>query len=62
VPSDYDCLRDEPTARALEQRAARKARETNAGRFVIFSAHRHLTVVDATDESKAVRVSHHTVR
>ncbi|QNP74999.1 hypothetical protein IAG44_40030 [Streptomyces roseirectus] len=35
VLSDYDYLRDEPTAQAFEQRAAQKAREIDAGRFAI---------------------------
>jgi hypothetical protein len=34
VLSDYDYLRDEPTAAAFEQRAAEKARENHTARFV----------------------------
>lgn len=59
VLSDYDYLRDEPTAAAFEQRAAEKARENHANRFVFAVPQ---VWVDTGDTVQARAVSNHPLR
>jgi len=59
VLSDYDYLRDEPTAAAFEQRAAEKARETHTTRFVFAVPQ---VWVDTDDTVQARAVSNHPLR
>ncbi|MFF7987753.1 hypothetical protein ACFZDK_53485 [Streptomyces sp. NPDC007901] len=59
VLSDYDYLRDEPTAAAFEQRAAEKARENHTSRFVFAVPQVWL---DIGDSVQARAVSNHPLR
>lgn len=59
VLSDYDYLRDEPTAAAFEQRAAEKARENHTSRFVFAVPQ---VWVDTDDTVQARAVSNHPLR
>ena len=59
VLSDYDYLRDVPTAVAFEQRAAEKARENHTSRFVFAVPQ---VWVDSGDSVQARAVSNHPLR
>ncbi|UIX34329.1 hypothetical protein [Streptomyces sp. GQFP] len=59
VLSDYDYLRDEPTAAAFEHRAAERAREIHTSRFVFAVPQ---VWVDTDDTVQARAVSNHPLR
>jgi hypothetical protein len=59
VLSDYDYLRDQPTAAAFEQRAAQKARGNHTSRFVFAVPQ---VWVDTDDAVQARAVSNHPLR
>ncbi|WP_405956933.1 hypothetical protein [Streptomyces phaeochromogenes] len=59
VVSDYDYLRDEPTAVAFEQRAAKKAQEIHISRFVFAVPQ---VWIDTGDSVQARAVSNHSLR
>ncbi|MEU6573591.1 hypothetical protein [Streptomyces sp. NPDC046805] len=59
VLSDYDYLRDEPTAAAFERRAAEKARQNHTSRFVFAVPQ---VWVDTGDSVQARAVSNHPLR